>query len=53
MPEPDSAFARRVTVRYGAISGPLKQIVEGIAPGDRVIVTDTSKWAKYPRVRIQ
>jgi hypothetical protein len=50
--EPGSAFARRATVRYGAISGPLIQIVEGLAPGDRVIVTDMSKWAKYPRVRI-
>ncbi|MBV9224239.1 MAG: hypothetical protein JOY85_09435 [Acidobacteriaceae bacterium] len=51
--EPDSSFARRVTVRYGKISGPLIQVVEGLAPGDRVIVTDMSKWASYPRVRIQ
>jgi hypothetical protein len=51
--EPDSSFARRTTVRYGKMFGPLIQVVEGLAPGDRVIVTDMSKWATYPRVRIQ
>ena len=51
--EPGSSFARRTTVRYGKISGPLIQVVEGLESGDRVIVTDMSKWATYPRVRIQ
>ncbi len=51
--EPGAPFARRVRVRYGAISGPLIQVLEGLAPGDHVIVTDMSKWVKYPRVRIQ
>jgi HlyD family secretion protein len=51
--EPGSSFARRKSVRYGKISGPLIQILEGLAPGDRVIVTDVSKWAKYERVRVQ
>ena len=51
--EPGSSHARRVTVHYGAISGPLIQVLDGLAPGDRVIVTDMSKWAKYPRVRLQ
>src|SRR6202158_2657828 len=51
--EPGSSFAHRVNVRYGAISGPLIQVIEGLAPGDHVIVTDMSKWVKYPRVRMQ
>jgi hypothetical protein len=51
--EPGSSFARRTTVRYGKMSGPLIQVVQGLAPGDRVIVTDMSKWAAYSRVRIQ
>jgi HlyD family secretion protein len=51
--EPGSSFARRKSVRCGKISGPLIQILEGLAPGDRVIVTDMSKWAKYERVRVQ
>lgn len=51
--EPGSSFAHRVSVRYGAISGPLIQVIKGLAPGDHVIVTDMSKWVKYPRVRMQ
>ena len=51
--EPGSTFAHRVSVRYGAISGPLVQVTEGLAAGDYVIVTDMSKWVGYPRVRIQ
>lgn len=45
--------AHRVTVRYGAMSGPLIQVLEGLVPGDRVIVTDMSKWADLPRVRLE
>ncbi|MBL8232880.1 MAG: hypothetical protein JNL98_30555 [Bryobacterales bacterium] len=45
--------ARRVTVRYGAMSGPLIQVLNGLVPGDKVIVTDMSKWAHLPRVRLE
>jgi hypothetical protein len=45
--------ARRVTVQYGATSGPLIQVIHGIAPGDKVIVTDMSRWADLPRVRLE
>ena len=45
--------ARRVPVRYGAMSGPLIQVLEGLAPGDKVIVTDMSKWADLPSVRLE
>jgi HlyD family secretion protein len=51
--EAGNDFARRVTVRYGKISGALIEVVKGVSPGDRVIVTDMSKWAKYQRVRLQ
>ena len=45
--------AHRATVRYGAMSGPLIQVLEGLAPGDKVIVTDMSKWADFPSVRLE
>jgi hypothetical protein len=48
-----SSSAHRVTVRYGVMSGPLIQVLEGLTPGDRVIVTDMSKWAGLPRVRLE
>ena len=51
--EPGSSSARRATVRYGEISGPLIQIIDGLTPGDHVIVTDMSKWMKYKHVRLQ
>ena len=51
--EPDGQHAKRVTVRYGRISGPQIEIVSGLAPGDRVIVTDMSKWVSYARVTLK
>jgi HlyD family secretion protein len=51
--EPNGNFARRVKVRYGQLSGPLIQVVDGLAPGDKVIVTDMSKRNDSERVRLQ
>ncbi len=51
--EPGDEHARRVTVRYGQLSGALIQVLSGLSPGDRVIVTDMSKWIASPRVRLQ
>jgi hypothetical protein len=48
-----TSSAHRVTVRYGIRSGPLIQVLDGLAPGDKVIVTDMSKWADAPRVRLE
>jgi hypothetical protein len=45
--------ARRVAVRYGVMSGPMIQILDGLKPGDRVIVTDMSRWADQERVRLE
>ena len=51
--EPNKQFARRVKVRYGQISGPDIQVLSGLAPGDRVIVTDVPGWAaRKHRVRV-
>ena len=51
--EPDGQHAKRVMVRYGRQSGSLMQIVSGLSPGDRVIVTDMSTWAGYERVQLK
>jgi hypothetical protein len=51
--EPDGQHAKRVPVHYGRISGPQIEIVSGLSPGDRVIVTDISKWASYARVTLK
>jgi hypothetical protein len=49
----DASHARRVTVRYGEVSGPLIQVLDGLTPGDKVIVTDMSKWVHLPSVRLE
>jgi hypothetical protein len=51
--EPDDQYARRVSVHYGQLSGSLIQVVSGLSPGDRVIVTDTSKWNASPRIHLR
>lgn len=51
--EPGDRYARRVSVRYGELSGPLIQILGGLSVGDRVIVTDMSKWRANERVRLK
>ena len=51
--EPDGEHAKRVKVRYGRQSGALMEIISGLSPGDRVIVTDMSAWAAHERVRLK
>jgi len=51
--EPGDEYAKRVTVRYGRQSGAQMEIISGLVPGDRVIVTDMSAWSSYPRVRLK
>ena len=51
--EPDGTHARRVEVKYGRLSAALIEILGGLAQGDRVIVTDMSKWASYERVLLK
>jgi multidrug efflux pump subunit AcrA (membrane-fusion protein) len=51
--EPDGQHAKRVPVHYGRISGPQIEVISGLAPGDRVIVTNMSKWASYARVTLK
>ena len=51
--DPKNSYAQQVRVHYGQLSGPLIQVASGLSPGDRVIVTDTSKWASSSRIRLQ
>jgi HlyD family secretion protein len=51
--EPDGEHARRVVVEYGRQSGSLIEVLKGLSEGDRVIVTDMSRWAGHGRVRLK
>ena len=42
---------RRVAVEYGRASPSLIQIVSGVSPGDRIIVSDMSAWDAFEQLR--
>jgi beta-lactamase regulating signal transducer with metallopeptidase domain len=51
--EPDGIHATRVKVRFGEASVNAMQIVEGLQTGDRVILSDMSKYDGHDRIRLQ
>jgi HlyD family secretion protein len=48
----DGDHATRVKVRLGKSSVNTVQILEGLIPGDRVILSDMSAWDSFDRVRL-
>ena len=48
--EPDGRAAVRVNVKLGRSSVNTIEIVEGLQPGDQVILSDTSAWDAYNRI---
>lgn len=49
----DGQYADRVTVRLGAASVNEIEVVEGLQPGDVVILSDMSQWDGFDRVRLK
>lgn len=49
----DGNSARRVQVAFGRASATAIEIRSGLAPGDRVIVSDDSAYDKYEEIEIQ
>ena len=49
----DGDEAQRVKVRLGKSSVNTVQILDGLKPGDRVILSDMSAWDAYDRVRLK
>jgi HlyD family secretion protein len=48
----DGEYAVRVPVRIGATSVNEVEVMEGLMPGDRVILSDTSAWDDVDRIRL-
>ena len=48
----DSDEARRVTVGLGRASVNTIEVLEGLQPGDRVVLSDMSAWDAFDRVRL-
>jgi hypothetical protein len=51
--ESDGQHSMRVKVRFGASSVNKMQVLEGLQPGDRVILSDMAKYDGYDRVRLK
>jgi beta-lactamase regulating signal transducer with metallopeptidase domain len=49
----DGSHATRVKVRFGASSVSSVQVLEGLQPGDHVILSDMAKYDGYDRVRLE
>ena len=49
----DGQYAERVTVRLGASSVNEIEVVDGLQPGDIVILSDMSQWDGFDRVRLK
>ena len=50
--DPESGIASRVPVRLGRASVSLIEVQQGLAPGDQIILSDTSQWDDYDRLSI-
>ncbi len=51
--EKDGKTASRVTVKLGRSSVNTIEVVEGLKPGDRVILSDTSSYDSYDRIELR
>ena len=51
--EGDGALLRRVEVEYGHASPPMIQVVRGVQPGDRIIVSDMRAWDAFERLQLR
>ena len=51
--DPGGDTATRVPVRIGAASVDRVQVLRGLKAGDKVILSDTSQWDSYERIRLR
>lgn len=49
---PDSGTAVRTKAELGRTSANAVQVVAGLKPGDKVVVSDTSQWSQYDRIEL-
>lgn len=49
----DGLLLRRVRVEYGRASSSMIQIVSGVSPGDRIVVSDMRAWDPFERLQLR
>jgi HlyD family secretion protein len=50
--DPDGVIARRVPVKLGRASVSVIEVVEGLKQGDTVVLSDTSAYDEYDRIKL-
>jgi HlyD family secretion protein len=50
--EPDGVYAHRTQVKLGRSSVSFIEVISGLQPGDRVILSDMSQWDANDRVKV-
>lgn len=50
---PGESTAVRTPVRYGAVSSDRAEVVQGIVPGDQVVLSDASQWSDHDSLRLR
>jgi HlyD family secretion protein len=50
---PDGKEASRVSVKLGRASVSTIEVLEGLRPGDQVVLSDMSQWDSYDRIRLK
>jgi HlyD family secretion protein len=51
--EPDGKTATRVNVKLGRASVNSIEVLQGLEPGDMVIISDVSQWDSHNRLRVK
>ena len=51
--ESDGNYATHLKVRFGALSVNSAQVLEGLKPGDKIILSDTTEYDRYDRLRLK
>lgn len=49
----DGDTATRIPVRVGVVSADRVQVLHGLKVGDKVVLSDTSQWDKFDRIRLK
>jgi beta-lactamase regulating signal transducer with metallopeptidase domain len=49
----DGTHATRIKVRFGVQSVTSVQVLDGLQPGDRVILSDTTRYKSFERIRLE
>ncbi|MCH6256641.1 efflux RND transporter periplasmic adaptor subunit [Puniceicoccaceae bacterium K14] len=49
----DESSAQRVLTKFGKASVSMIEVISGLTPGDKIIVSDTSRWDEFDQIEIK